>query len=59
MSLYVEELNGDVNSTVSAVRRFESWGVSWEDIQFVQFGRGEGERGGGRFVCCQDRIAYI
>lgn len=44
---------------MSAVRHFKSWGVSWEGIQFVQFGRGEGERGGGRLARCQGRLAYF
>jgi len=44
---------------MSAGRRFKSWGVSWEGIQFIQFGRGEGVRGGGRRACCQERLAYL
>lgn len=42
-----------VSSTV-----LKSWGVSWEGIQFIQFGRGWG-RGGGRQALCKGRLASL
>lgn len=42
-----------VSSTV-----LKSWGVSWEGIQFIQFGRGWG-CGGGRQALCKGRLASL